>query len=309
MAIRLIHLTDPHLTDLSALPRGTLRGKRWSGYLSWRRRRRFVHRRERLDYLTAAVQSLDPVHILVTGDLVHIGLAEEMAVAAEWLQRLGPPERVMLVPGNHDAYARDSWPELSQRWGDYLGVGAGDVADGDGFPTVRDLEGTDGPVRLIGLSSARPSPLFSAGGRLGEGQLERLGGALDVAAWRCVLVHHPPLPGMTTRRKSLGDASALARVLDRHGAELVLHGHLHRNRDVIGAGGVRVMGTASASSVHPQAQRAAAFRCFDLERREGGWRVDMSLHRVREDGGTEVLTRRHWEVTATPPASAASDAR
>ena len=46
--------------------------------------------------------------MLVTGDLVHIGLEQEMSEAAQWLRSLGPPEKVILVPGNHDNYAADS---------------------------------------------------------------------------------------------------------------------------------------------------------------------------------------------------------
>ena len=47
-----------------------------------------------------------PDHIAVTGDLVNISLAAEYAPARAWLDALGPPQDVTLVPGNHDAYVR-----------------------------------------------------------------------------------------------------------------------------------------------------------------------------------------------------------
>ena len=90
------------------------------------------------------------MQILVTGDLVHIGLPGEIEAAARWLEALGPAERVMLVPGNHDAYAGDSWPAVAAAWGPYLGG-----ADGhEGFPVVRRLARNGVEVHLVGASSA-----------------------------------------------------------------------------------------------------------------------------------------------------------
>jgi 3',5'-cyclic AMP phosphodiesterase CpdA len=125
-----------------------------------------------------------------------------------------------------------------------------------------------------------------------------------------VLIHHPPLPGMTSWRKAVADAGALARVLDRGGAELVLHGHLHRNSMVAGPGHLRVYGTASASATDHGIGRGAAFRCFDVVRHAGGFRIDMRLTAVDHHGAQRELERDVWEVgAATPRPSAASAAR
>jgi len=287
----------------------SLKGKRWSGYLSWRRNRRFVHRRELLDVLTGAVHDEDPVHVLVTGDLVHIGLPAEIDAAAEWLEALGPPERVMLVPGNHDVYARDSWPEVAASWAPYLGVPAAAGPAGV-YPVRRELDAGGAPLRLIGVSTAEPTPLFSAAGSLGVAQLQRLGSELETDAFRCLLIHHPPLPEMTSRRKGLRDAAALATLLERRGAELILHGHVHRNSERVGPGGVRIFGTASASA-NPAAgaKNGAAYRVFDVEREAAGWRVAMRLMGVAADGAVTRLDEQAWTVAATPPASAASAGR
>ena len=103
--MRLIHVTDPHLSSLAQFSFSSARGKRRSGYLSWYRNRRHIHRREILDQLVQAAQADCPDQFLVTGDLVHIGLEDEMIQAGEWLRALGGPERVTLIPGNHDVYA------------------------------------------------------------------------------------------------------------------------------------------------------------------------------------------------------------
>jgi len=304
--IRLIHITDPHLTSLDGLPLSALAGKRWSGYLSWRRRRRFVHRRDVLDALTVAVQAENPFQILVTGDLVHVGLPSEIEAAGRWLRELGPPARVMLVPGNHDIYAEDSWPAASAAWNPYLGIrtAAGAAVD-IGFPVVRSFGDAGAAVSLIGISSARPSPLFMAYGRLGADQRARLEAQLDRDdAFRCVLIHHPPLPGMVSWRKGLQDAHALSAVLARHGAELVLHGHVHRNSACIGPGGARIFGTASASSVGTLA--GAAYRSFEVTRNAVGWQVTMRLVQVGPDAATSLLAETAWTVPVTSPASAAA---
>ena len=302
----MIHVTDPHLTSLAGLSLKSLRGKRWSGYLSWHRRRRFVHLAEVLERLTEAVREEDPVQILVTGDLVHVGLPGEIEAAACWLEALGPPERVMLVPGNHDVYARDSWPAVARSWQPYLG----ELHPGSDspFPLRRDIVARDGRVCLVGLSSAVPSPLFMAYGRLGDAQCRRLDTLLaDADGFRCVLVHHPPLPAMTRWRKGLLDAARLGDVLDRRGAEMILHGHVHRNVSRTGPGGIHIYGTASASS--GSGACLAAYRSFDVERLDEGWQVDMRLVVCRPDGSFEIAARERWYAALRSPARKSSDAR
>lgn len=287
------------------MPFSALSGKRWSGYLSWRRRRRFVHRRDVLDALTAAVHDENPVCILVTGDLVHIGLAEEINAAGAWLRELGTPDRVMLVPGNHDHYARDSQARVAAAWAPYLPVSA----SGDGFPLQRRFGESPRSVDLIGVSSADPSPLFMATGALGREQLSRLDRALaDAAGFRCLLIHHPPLPAMTAWRKRLRDAPTLETVLAHRGCELVLHGHVHRNAVRVSEGGTRIYATASASSA--AGRSPAAYRSFDLTPTDRGWQVSMRLMEVTAEGSVTERERDAWSVSvAMPPASAASGAQ
>ena len=79
--------------------------------------------------------------MLLTGDLVHIGLESEMIEAADWLRRLGPPEKVMFVPGNHDNYATDSLAAMYRHWGSYLPAGGGlDCRLHGGYPVVWDAK-------------------------------------------------------------------------------------------------------------------------------------------------------------------------
>jgi 3',5'-cyclic AMP phosphodiesterase CpdA len=289
--MRIVHLSDLHLTLPEHGAIAHMWTKRWTGYASWRRHRRWQHRREVLDRLASAVQSERPDRIVITGDLTQIGLPEEIAAAHAWLQTLAPPERVCLVPGNHDLYAHDSWPALRCEWADYLHL-AGDDAGASRaapYPVVRELDG----VAIVCANSALPTPILCAGGRLGASQRQRLEQSLAALHARgllcCLLIHHPPLPAISSWRKALSDAGALATILTRHAPALVLHGHLHRNK-AYAIGATRIFATASASSA--MAQHPASYRVFDCERDPRGWRIAMTLKQA-DPGGTAFATTHH----------------
>jgi 3',5'-cyclic AMP phosphodiesterase CpdA len=218
------------------------------------------------------VDSTAPDRVLVTGDLVQIGLESEIIEAADWLRSLGPAEKVMLVPGNHDNYAIDSLPALHRHWADYLPSAPTPAHDYTaGYPLVRECNG----VKLLGVNTSCVTRIFSAAGELGEGQRQRLVLLLEKPAgedeFRCLLIHHPPFPGMTRRRKALRDAGQLLEIVSRSALGLVLYGHLHHNRENI-HGGTRSYCTASASSTEN-----ASYRIFDLEKEASGWHCRMQL--------------------------------
>jgi 3',5'-cyclic AMP phosphodiesterase CpdA len=271
-SMRLIHLTDPHLSSLDLESFRSLQGKRRSGYLSWHRNRRHEHRPEILDQLTGEVANHEADQVLVTGDLIHIGLESEMIEAANWLRRLGPPEKVMFVPGNHDNYAANSLPAMYRHWADYLPSEL--PPDGDyttGYPLVRDLNG----VRLVGVNTACVTRIFSAAGELGDDQRQRLAGSLEKHStgeeFTCLLIHHPPFPGMTRRRKALKDDAQLLELARQNPPDLVLYGHIHLNRENL-QGRTHSFCTASASSVDK-----ASFRVIDLEKEQKGWHCRVRL--------------------------------
>ncbi len=213
----LAHVSDLHLPFE---PRLTLRqrlSKRQLSALSWHRRRH-LHRPEILDALVEDVRAAAVDHVVVTGDITNFSLPDEFRQAAVWLSALAPAGALSLVPGNHDALVRVAATEGLDLW-------AGWTRTGEGWPFVHHIGG----LALIGLDSARPTAPLLARGHLGGEQLERLERILmaEGAAGRLRLValHHPPAEGAVQWRKALADRQALAEVLRRAGAELVLHGH------------------------------------------------------------------------------------
>lgn len=294
----LVHMSDVHLGPLEGLPLRHLNTKRALGYLNWQRGRRFVHTRSVADRIAADALAQEPDHIAVTGDLANLGLPGEYARALAWLEALGDPTRVSVVPGNHDIYTgRLRGASCLETWAPYMRGNEAPVPDGPvRFPYVRRL----GPVALIGLNSAVPTPPFVAAGRLGEAQiadlaatLERLG---ETGAIRVVLIHHPPLPGQAPPRRALEDASALADVLARSGAELVLHGHNHqqmlawrRHSDR----GIPVLGAASASAaIAHKDEPLGRYHVLRIRRDDGTVHIDCEIRGFADANGPVVRLSR-----------------
>jgi 3',5'-cyclic AMP phosphodiesterase CpdA len=273
----LAHLSDPHLAPLPTPRLADLAGKRLLGWLHWRHTRHKIHRTECLDLLVRDLEAQAPDHIAVTGDLVNIALAAEFPQARVWLEGLGAPRDVTLVPGNHDAYVRPALTAHAMHWREFM---RGDDTQTPAltFPFVR----RRGPLALIGLSSAVPTAPFMATGRLGREQIARLEALLQRLAGCCrvVLIHHPPGRSRSGRFKRLTDAAALRSVLKRCGAELVLHGHDHVQaldwlegpRGPIPALGVP---SASAAMVTGHHVEPAAYNLYRIDGSVGAWRCEL----------------------------------
>ncbi|MAU51186.1 MAG: metallophosphoesterase [Roseovarius sp.] len=294
--MRLAHLSDVHLPLPDRVDWRAVLNKRALSLLSWRRKRHLIHRPEVLARLVADIHAAAPDLIAVTGDLTNLGLPQEYAQARGWLDALGKPEGVMVIPGNHDALVRGAWEAGAQSWRPFW---QGD--DGGGFPWLR----RRGGLALIGLSSAVASAPGRAVGAVGAAQLDRLAallaGARAEGLCRVVMVHHPPLGGTVRARKRLLDAPALCAVLAQEGVELVLHGHSHRShhQQMETASGVApVIGVPSASATRPE---AAAWHRYHIAPVAGGWQVTLTARRHAPGGmetghaATHHLIRAHAE--------------
>ena len=172
----------------------------------------------------ASVQRLrpSPTAVLVTGDLVDRGSAEEYARLRALLAPLPCP--VYLMPGNHDApqALRAAFPDHA-----YLQPVAGDAALEPHVLYTVDLGG----MRLVALDTVvarRPH------GALCEARLAWLDATLAAAPGVPTLLamHHPPFVTGIAHMDAMGlleGAAGLEAVLRRHPqVERVICGHLHR---------------------------------------------------------------------------------
>ena len=291
--IKLAHLSDVHLAPLPPARLRDLANKRLTGYLNYRLKRGAALDGTGLAALVAHLRAQSPDFICLTGDLVNLGLDAEIAAAADWLGHLGPPEKVCISPGNHDAYLPGALTRACAAWRPYL---SGETIDEHRFPFVRRI----GDVAIVSCSSAVSTPPWIAAGRFDAGQGRRLARVLrmlgEAGYFRVVMIHHPPSEEERNWRRGLWGADEFRRAIGEAGAELVLHGHTHRSSlyHMRGPGGdVPVIGVAAASTAPESPGHAdpARYNLFRVDRRPktGKWTCTMQEYGYQRLGSDIVL--------------------
>jgi 3',5'-cyclic-AMP phosphodiesterase len=192
--------------------------------------------------LTAA-KNAGADHFVISGDLTEVGSAPQFEAFAEQLHDSGiAPERVTLVPGNHDAYTSpDGW---ARALSGPLRAYAESSASEPGKVVDR------GNVVLLPLDLSRHQSIIRSGGELTEGAASALERRLsdEVLRERSVVVvqHHPPFGhagGVWQWIDGLGGHTRMAGLLAANPDTTVLHGHTHRFVDrVLGLGKGRIFG-------------------------------------------------------------------
>lgn len=259
-------------------------GKRLTGYFNYRRGRHLIHDMGMLERITADMLEQKPDHVALTGDLVNIGLESEFVTAQRYVERVGTPDFVSVIPGNHDAYVRSSFRYMAATASPWM---SDDGAETARFPYVRRRDG----VALIGLSSGVPTAPLLASGQLGKVQMaafrKLLAAIRAEGLLRVVMIHHPPVVRGASFGRGLRDAAAFEATIAAEGAELVIHGHNHRHsvKRLPGPDGeVPVVGVASASAVPGSPKHMAAWHLYELSGKPGAARVSMKVRGLLASG-------------------------
>lgn len=278
--LRLAHISDIHLGPLPDVSYRELASKRVLGYVNWHRNRRKIITEGTLGTLVEAIRADKPDHLAVTGDLVNLALDAELELARLWLETLGAPHDVSVVPGNHDAYVPGAFDKACRLWAPWM---RGDGYDGPvgrlTFPYVR----VRGQVALIGVSTARATAPFMANGFFRDEQAARLARALEAAGrrnlFRVVMIHHPPVRAAVQQHKRLFGIGNFHRTVRAHGAELVLHGHSHdptlywigeRKKPI------PVVGVAAAGQGFGGRHAAAQYNLVEISGEPGAWHIRLT---------------------------------
>jgi Icc protein len=167
-------------------------------------------------------------HVVISGDLTEVGSVPQFEAFAEHLHESGiQPEKVTLVPGNHDAYtAPDAWARALDG---PLRAFAGSSAAEPGKVVDR------GNVVFLPLDLSRHQSIVRSGGELtasaASALLERLSDD-DLRTRTLVVVqHHPPF-GHAGRIwqwiDGLGGHARMTGLLAESSPAALLHGHMHR---------------------------------------------------------------------------------
>ncbi len=233
--------------------------KRGLGYLNWQRQRRRAHHRDgarsrHRRYAGAQARSYRR----------HRRSHQSRAARSSTRRpprgctRSGTPEHVTVVPGNHDIYSALRGDPGVERWADYMradAFGAKFAARPPAqFPFVRRVGPSRSSVSTRPSRRRRSLPQARSARRRSMRSDKLLPQLEAEGLMRVVLIHHPPLPGQAPPRRALRDAAALSARPRARGAELVLHGHNHRDMHTdfarlaeTGGGSIPVIGVASGS--------------------------------------------------------------
>jgi 3',5'-cyclic-AMP phosphodiesterase len=214
-----LHLLEDNYADRPFGPRARL------SYLSFGRCLDPGERRKRVASCLAEVKRSSVDHLLITGDLTEDGDLAQFEVLAELLadSRIAP-ERITLVPGNHDAYTQEgAWEEAMQ--GPLRAYAPTSVM---GAPmSFRD-------VTIVPVSTSFHQSALRSAGAIAKNELETLGRiAADASFADRPLVfaqHHQPgrhfLPILQWIDGFL-DHQPLTALFDRCPHLHVIHGHTH----------------------------------------------------------------------------------
>jgi 3',5'-cyclic AMP phosphodiesterase CpdA len=224
----LAHLSDLHLLEAD---HGARRGlpRRRLAYLSAGRPHDAEDRRRRALHALTAARRSGADHVLVTGDLTEDGVEAQYAVLAEVLHASGlAPERVTLLPGNHDLY--DAGDAFAKALAGPLRAFA--KTSTPGAPVMlRDAAvvpvSTAVAQRYLFSAGAVGAPALSSMGELAEAT-RRSGRALILA------MHHPPAKRAVPLMQwidGLRDHGAVRAILAEHDHVHVVHGHTHEATD------------------------------------------------------------------------------
>jgi uncharacterized protein len=203
--------------------------------------------------------------LIVAGDLTNYGKPSEMEPLLNTLVRLRIP--TVAVLGNHD-YESEQQVELMRMMtveGIKVLDGSAYERDGVGFAGTKGFVGGFGRGILTAFGEAEIKAFVRAS--IDEAlKLERAMSQLRTNK-RVVVLHYAPIAA-TTEGEALEispflGTSRLAEVIDRHGADLVLHGHAHNGKlDGNTAGGIPVHNVAI--TLLQSQQSPGAYRVFDV---------------------------------------------
>ena len=279
--MRLAHCSDLHLLSHDGARWLDLANKRWLGAMNLLSNRSRHYHVAAFEDMVTDLNAQGIEHVLCTGDVTNLALRQEFEFARGKFDKLAlGPGHVTVIPGNHDAYVAEGVPLFSEMFGDYATTDPGwewvedhrhSADDILHWPIVR----IRGELALIGVLTSRATPWFTAYGSLGPGQLARLGHVLRDERLRgkvrVVAIHHPPAGQRAwSKIRGLRDHLAFAHVIAECGADLIVHGHEHRDMVESLAGPeathVPVRGIASGTYFHNKPDRTARYRVFEIER-------------------------------------------
>ncbi len=229
----------------------------------------------RLEAALAAMETLKPDCIALTGDLTQAARKREFLQAGEWLRKIKQP--IVAAPGNHDTPVYNLPARILDPFGRYADLGLG------GFWT-----GRDGLAAVASVNTARGLQLRKDWSQ-GAFDLEHVADAqtrLHASApngWRFLVCHHPPFTPTEALVESSTRRSAKAlKLLTPPSRTIVLCGHVHGFFLMEDPGtGVRIVAAPSLASSRERGA-GAGFVVIDVTPEA------LAIQRWRHDGAAFI---------------------
>ena len=223
--------------------------------------------------LIAAINSIHPDLVAVSGDLTQRARSRQFVEARVFLDELPKPQ--IVVPGNHDVPMHNVFARFIKPLSKYRYYITDDLR-----PFYHDEE-----IAVLGVNTARS--LTIKGGRVNEAQIGWMQEKLSAASpdsIKVIVTHHPfDLPEGHDERHLVGRARLAMETMANCGADLFLAGHLHVSHTTHSATRYKIKGH---SALVVQAGTAASNR---------GRGEENSFNVVRVDRPHIAVERYEWQ--------------
>ncbi len=226
MPLTIIHISDLHFHAMPSKWK-ELPSKRALGFANLYINRRRHYPMERASQLVLKLQEMEWDHLVISGDLTSLALEKEFQLAHEVLSPLlAEPEKVTVIPGNHDKYVSGACqPSLFHK---YFGTYFTD--------TEIKTQHLFGKWHLIAWDSTHPNDWRTASGTVQRNTLLETENYIrqQAPSSRFIIANHYPLwfPSdyIVHPRHELHNLSYVRHWIQQQSQVLLyLHGHIHRN--------------------------------------------------------------------------------
>jgi 3',5'-cyclic AMP phosphodiesterase CpdA len=180
--MRVAHCSDLHLLSIEGTRWLELANKRWIGRMNLISNRSRHYHVAAFDDMVADLNHQHIDHVLCTGDVTNLALRREFEFARGKFDGLTHGQaNITVIPGNHDAYVAEGVGLFAELFAPFAATDPGfawtaedlhaqdrddDLIDGaPRWPIVRIRD----QVAVIGMSTSRQTPWFTAYGKIGEG--------------------------------------------------------------------------------------------------------------------------------------------
>lgn len=294
MSMKIAHISDLHILEIRDVRPWQFANKRLVGGTNLLLNRGGKHSSAVVEKALTRLDELDVDHIAITGDLTNLALPSEFEAARRIVDTISEaPQRVSLIPGNHDYYTPDAAREnrFEHTFAPFLQSDLPDYQLESGYPFCKLRD----DVAIVGLNSGIVTPPMFATGRVRADELESAQALLGDPKVRerfvIVMVHHHLLPFEHSRveyLRRLINADDVLRVLREQNVDLAIHGHNHHFSTLElphlgGPGVLRICEAGSTSTKHYSTEEfGGKFNVYHIEDRRLT-RIETHLFEARDD--------------------------